>query len=41
MRIRFARHHFAAAPAGKVDYFFTTAEVGLRVAEDWAEGSGD
>lgn len=39
MRIRFAKHHFAAAPSGRVDYFFTTSEAGLRVAEDWSEGS--
>jgi len=35
MRIRFARHHFAAAPNGTVDYSFTTAEAGLRVTTDW------
>lgn len=38
MRIRFARHHFAAAPSGKVDYFFTTAEAGLRVNTEWSDG---
>lgn len=40
MRIRFAKHHFAAAPAGRVDYFVTTSDAGLRVAEDWNEGEG-
>lgn len=37
MRIRFARKHFEKAPAGKVDYFFTTAEAGLRVAAEWKD----
>lgn len=37
MRIRFARRHFAAAPTGKVDYYFTTAEAGLRVAGAWED----
>lgn len=31
MRIRFARHHFAAAPAGPVDYEYTTDKYGLLV----------
>lgn len=31
MRIRFAGRHFAVAPAGKVDYQFTTAAAGLRL----------
>lgn len=39
MRIRFARRHFALAPAGKVDYYFTTTGAGLRVSEEWADGS--
>lgn len=33
MRIRFARRHFDAAPVGDVDYYFTTAEAGLRIEE--------
>ncbi len=37
MRIRFARQHFAAAPAGAVDYHFTSAAAGLRVGQDWEE----
>lgn len=31
MRIRFAYRHFEAAPAGKVDYEFTTDQAGLRI----------
>jgi type III restriction enzyme len=41
MRIRFARHHFAAAPTGKVDYYFTTAEAGLRVNAEWTDSQED
>lgn len=40
MRIRFARRHFEKAPAGAVDYYFTTAEAGLRVDADWSDGQG-
>ncbi|WP_169829177.1 DEAD/DEAH box helicase family protein [Tsuneonella mangrovi] len=40
MRIRFARRHFDAAPIGKVDYYFTTAEAGLRIEES-EEASSD
>jgi len=31
MRIRFAKQHFAAAPAGVVDYVNTTDRDGLRI----------
>ncbi|MGO2134952.1 MAG: DEAD/DEAH box helicase family protein [Marinobacter sp.] len=34
MRIRFAKKHFAAAPAGNVDYFFTTAKAGIRINDE-------
>lgn len=37
MRIRFARKHFAIAPAGKVDYHFTTSGSGLRISDEWRE----
>lgn len=40
MRIRFTRRHFEKAPAGAVDYYFTTAEAGLRVDADWSDGQG-
>ena len=39
MRIRFARRHFAVAPAGKVDYYFTTSAAGLRIDEAWSDGT--
>lgn len=35
MRIRFARRHFEVAPSGPVDYQFTTAEAGMRIAVEW------
>lgn len=41
MRIRFARRHFEVAPAGKVDYQFTTAAAGLRVNVEWADSEED
>ncbi|NKY31374.1 restriction endonuclease [Nocardia gamkensis] len=41
MRIRFARRHFEVAPAGKIDYQFTTAQTGLRVNADWADSQED
>lgn len=41
MRIRFARHHFAAAPSGAVDYHFTSAAAGLRVSSPWKEEDND
>lgn len=34
MRIRFAKRHFAAAPAGPVDYVNTTDKDGFRIAVD-------
>lgn len=34
MRIRFAKRHFAAAPAGAVDYIHTTDRDGLRIDVD-------
>jgi type III restriction enzyme len=37
MRIRFAHRHFAVAPAGKVNYYFTTSGAGLRVDEKWKD----
>jgi type III restriction enzyme len=37
MRIRFAARHFAAAPAGPVDYNFTTDQHGLHVSLDAQE----
>ncbi|WP_330475278.1 restriction endonuclease [Terrabacter sp. C0L_2] len=40
MRIRFARRHFEKAPVGPVDYYFTTAEAGLRVDVEWTDGQG-
>ena len=39
MRIRFARKHFDVAPAGKVDYYFTTAAAGLRINGEWKDAS--
>jgi type III restriction enzyme len=40
MRIRFAHQHFAIAPAGKVDYYFTTSGAGLRIDEQWQDNAG-
>lgn len=38
MRIRFARHHFAAVPVGPVDYEYTTDTDGLLVEIGTSEG---
>ncbi|MGP7960686.1 restriction endonuclease [Sanguibacter sp. A247] len=33
LRIRFAEHHFEAAPVGPVDYIYTTDKAGLLIGE--------
>ena len=37
MRIKFAKHHFDAAPLGPVDYLHTTEKDGLRVSRNGHE----
>jgi type III restriction enzyme len=37
MRIRFAKHHFDAAPIGPVDYNYTTDKHGLLIGEGGAD----
>lgn len=38
MRIRFAEHHFKAAPVGPVDYNFTTDKIGLLISDVGSTG---
>ena len=41
MRIRFAEHHFDAAPIGPVDYNYTTDKAGLLIGGAAGGGDGD
>lgn len=38
MRIRFAKHHFDAAPIGPVDYEYTTDTAGLLISNEPGDG---